>query len=88
MQFQIADRLQWEQHQLRDQITRLEARVAALESGGKFPPHPSMGESPIHPSAPNSGAQPSVPNFGTHPVEIELDITSGMGLTAGPLRKA
>lgn len=102
MQFALADRIQFEQSQLRDRITRLEARVAALESSSNLLDHPSeqspevrvtaserpsAAKSDARPPASNFDARPSCTNSVQHPVEVELDITSGMGLTAGPLRK-
>lgn len=54
----VADRLQWEQNKLRDELARLTARVAALEAGAPLPPEPKV---EIQPTIPAPVQSPSTP---------------------------
>jgi hypothetical protein len=78
------DRVQFRLAQAEDQIKRLLARVAALEGGEPLAPEPKI---EIVPTIAAPAPEP-VPQIQEKPVAVvELDVMSGMGLTAGPLRR-
>ena len=78
------DRVQFRLAQAEDAVKRLTARVAALEGNEPLPPEPKI---EIVPTITAPAPEPEQPKPIEKPVEIELDVVSGMGMTAGPLRR-
>jgi hypothetical protein len=79
MQFEIVDRLQFEQHKLRDEIARLTARVEALERGKDSFPRSQEEKSSSYPTpeptfreVPETLPEPSAPHFGAEPCDHKL----------------
>ena len=77
----LIDRLQFRLSLAEAEIHRLQARVAALERGAPLPPDQRPEMQPEEPV-------PQLPRSEPEPLEIpELDLLSGHGLTAGPIRR-
>ena len=82
--FAVLDRFQFNLRKLEDEVTRLKARVTALEAGSPLPPDQLSVAAPVLSNWIEPLPEPQVaPTLTVVPECTEINVLAGGGMTAG-----